>query len=288
MHTIRRIRNHERTRFSRREKLFTDRSVRTRLYCIGVRLWCVGIGRQPGPGGRCRHSTPGDLFYNYYVPPVGPGSVGARIVSLPAAHAAAGRTHLHHLPAVDAARVSLQAPPALHDNTRRRPEDPDHCPLEMKELNDDETFFDSCRGGGCCWPLWGWTREAAAGHGTLKGRVAYRQSQTSPWHGGYYDVAWGMPVAVVVPPTAESQTHYGWGVGATRVTPIQHQFERAYPGPGAYNRVVVPSDAALAFEHRSVWRLLHPRPLVSRRDSCISARQRLQSQCWMFYHSVAN
>ena len=68
------------------------------------------------------------------------------------------------------------------------------------------------------------------------GRVSYRQSQTYPWHGGYYDAAWGMPVAVVVPPTAESQAHLGWGVGATRVTPIQHQFDRAYPGPGVYDR----------------------------------------------------
>jgi hypothetical protein len=78
----------------------------------------------------------------------------------------------------------------------------------------------------------GWTHEAQAGHGTLKGRVSYRQSQTYPWHGGYYDTAWGTPVALVVPPTAEAQTHLGWGVGATRVTPIQHQFQRAYPGAG--------------------------------------------------------
>ena len=83
---------------------------------------------------------------------------------------------------------------------------------------------------------WGWTNEAMAGRGTLKNRVSLRQSQTYPWHGGYYDNAWGMPVAVVVPPTAESQTHWGWGVGATRVTPIQHQFQRGYPGPGSYNR----------------------------------------------------
>jgi hypothetical protein len=75
-----------------------------------------------------------------------------------------------------------------------------------------------------------------AGNRTIKGRVAARQSQTYPWHGGYYDAAWGMPVAVVVPPTAESQAHLGWGVGATRVTPIQHQFGRAYPGPGVYDR----------------------------------------------------
>ena len=83
---------------------------------------------------------------------------------------------------------------------------------------------------------WGWTSEATAGLGTLKSRVAYRQSQTYPWHGGYYDVAWGVPVAVVVPPTAENQTHLGWGVGATRVNPIQHQYQRNYPGPGYYNR----------------------------------------------------
>jgi len=81
-----------------------------------------------------------------------------------------------------------------------------------------------------------WTSQASAGHGSLKGWVSYRQSQTYPWHGRYYDAGWGKPVALVVPPTAESQTHWGWGVGATRVTPIQHQFQRAYPGPGAYSR----------------------------------------------------
>ena len=47
----------------------------------------------------------------------------------------------------------------------------------------------------------------------------------------YYDPAWGQPLALVVPPTAEMQTQYGWGVGATRVTPIYHQFHRAYSGP---------------------------------------------------------
>jgi hypothetical protein len=82
----------------------------------------------------------------------------------------------------------------------------------------------------------GWSPSAEAGRGGLKSRVSYRQSQTYPWHGSYYDSAWGMPVAVVVPPTAESQTHWGWGVGATRVTPNQHQFQRHYPGPSPYSR----------------------------------------------------
>ncbi len=83
---------------------------------------------------------------------------------------------------------------------------------------------------------WGWAGSAMAGHGSIKGWIAHRQAQTYSWHGGYYDAAWGMPVAVVVPPTAESQAHLGWGVGATRVTPIQHQFERNYPGPSSYDR----------------------------------------------------
>ena len=108
----------------------------------------------------------------------------------------------------------------------------------------------------------GWANEAMAG-GNLKSRVALRQSQTYPWHGDYYDTAWGMPVAVVVPPTAESQMHWGWGVGATRVTPIQHQFQRNYPGPGVVQPLVVPSHAALAVEHRSIRRLLHSRPVVN-------------------------
>lgn len=82
----------------------------------------------------------------------------------------------------------------------------------------------------------GWPHEAMAGHGTLKGRVAYRQAQTYAWHDDYYDAAWGTPVALVVPPTAENQTHLGWGVGATRVTPIQHQYGRGYPGEGVYDR----------------------------------------------------
>jgi hypothetical protein len=82
-----------------------------------------------------------------------------------------------------------------------------------------------------------WTSEAMAGLGGVKNRVAARQSQMSPWHGSYYDTAWGMPVAVLVPPTAKSQVHWDWGVGATRITPIPHQFQRGYPGPGTtYNR----------------------------------------------------
>lgn len=48
---------------------------------------------------------------------------------------------------------------------------------------------------------------------------------------GYYDPAWGAPLAVLVPPTARFQTHYGWGIGATRVTRIPSQFQPDYMEP---------------------------------------------------------
>lgn len=44
------------------------------------------------------------------------------------------------------------------------------------------------------------------------------------WHAGYYYTAWGKPVPLVVPPTANYQTHWGWGVCNTRVTAINAQF----------------------------------------------------------------
>jgi hypothetical protein len=79
----------------------------------------------------------------------------------------------------------------------------------------------------------------AFGHGPIVGPSrcgARRYAARNSWHGGYYHSAWGMPVALVVPPTAEFQTHWGWGVGNTRITPIWHQFQRNYPGPGFYER----------------------------------------------------
>ena len=56
------------------------------------------------------------------------------------------------------------------------------------------------------------------------------QSRGMPWHGAYYDPAWGVPVALVVPPTAEFQSNYSWGVCGTRTSRIYHQFGRNYPG----------------------------------------------------------
>jgi hypothetical protein len=76
----------------------------------------------------------------------------------------------------------------------------------------------------------------AAGYGSLKGRRAHNQAQTYPWHDMYYAAEWNMPLALVVPPRAENQMKYSWGVGSSRVVPIEHQFGRNYPGSSAYNR----------------------------------------------------
>jgi hypothetical protein len=56
------------------------------------------------------------------------------------------------------------------------------------------------------------------------------------WHAGYYHPAWGLPVALVVPPRAQYEAQYSWGVGGTRSAFIRHQFSRNYPGPGQIHR----------------------------------------------------
>lgn len=67
-------------------------------------------------------------------------------------------------------------------------------------------------------------------------KIPRRRAEWPCWNHFYYDAAWGMPVAIVIPPTAESQTHWGWGIGNTRITTNYVQFDRNYPGPGYYDR----------------------------------------------------
>ena len=69
----------------------------------------------------------------------------------------------------------------------------------------------------------------------------YRFAQTMPWHGDYSYTPYGMPTALVVPPTANMQTSMGWGVTQSSMRPIYHQFGRPYPGDalggyGGYGR----------------------------------------------------
>jgi hypothetical protein len=54
-----------------------------------------------------------------------------------------------------------------------------------------------------------------------------------PWHAPYAHATWRHPVALIVPPTANMQTNYSWGVARTRMTPIYHQFARPFVPPGA-------------------------------------------------------
>ncbi len=68
---------------------------------------------------------------------------------------------------------------------------------------------------------------AQAGHPFVHAdRSARWYNANYSWHGGYSNVEWGHPVAVIVPPTATMQTEYSWGVGRTQMSPIRHQFAR--------------------------------------------------------------
>jgi hypothetical protein len=79
---------------------------------------------------------------------------------------------------------------------------------------------------------------ACGGHGC--GACGSR-NWNGEWAGSYYHTMWGQPVALVVPPTAELQTHWNWGVAQTRVTPICPQFSRAFPGPYSGGRGFSPT-----------------------------------------------
>ncbi|MEI8070359.1 MAG: hypothetical protein WCI09_02095 [Planctomycetota bacterium] len=73
---------------------------------------------------------------------------------------------------------------------------------------------------------------SAGGHDAIEKRYFLR-SKGKSWHSAWYSPWEGRPVALVVPPTAEFTSEYGWGVPSSRVMPLYHQYHRPYPGPGA-------------------------------------------------------
>ena len=64
-----------------------------------------------------------------------------------------------------------------------------------------------------------------------------RRGGQAEWNTNYYDPAWGMPEALVVPPRARWQSNYAWGVGGSRTNRIGARFQAEVPGPeSAYNQ----------------------------------------------------
>jgi hypothetical protein len=61
-----------------------------------------------------------------------------------------------------------------------------------------------------------------------------RRAQCYNWNRNYAYTDFGAPTALVVPPTAQLQTNYGWGVASSRISRIDHQFQRNYPGNGPF------------------------------------------------------
>ncbi len=61
-----------------------------------------------------------------------------------------------------------------------------------------------------------------------------RRAQYYNWNRNYAYTDYGQPVALVVPPTAQLQTNWGWGVASSRISRIDHQFQRNYPGNATF------------------------------------------------------
>jgi hypothetical protein len=82
---------------------------------------------------------------------------------------------------------------------------------------------------------------ASPARGENAHKSARRLARWYTWHGRYYHTEYGSPVALVVPPTASLETNWGWGVGNTRISRINHQFARPYGVPYASPRGFFPT-----------------------------------------------
>lgn len=75
------------------------------------------------------------------------------------------------------------------------------------------------------------SESAHAGHAARATRVAHYYASARPWHGNYAYTPWGEPVALVVPPHADTMAAWSWGVAQSEIRPLHHQYLRAQP-PG--------------------------------------------------------
>lgn len=66
---------------------------------------------------------------------------------------------------------------------------------------------------------------------------ANRRAAQYNWHSNYVHSAYGQPVALVVPPTAQLQTNWSWGAPSAHFSRIDHQYGRNDQGAGAMGGV---------------------------------------------------
>jgi len=74
----------------------------------------------------------------------------------------------------------------------------------------------------------------ADAHATMPYLWPNYRAQMYNWHANYAYTPYGRPTALVVPPTVDLQTNWSWGVASSRISRIDHQFTRDYPGPGPF------------------------------------------------------
>jgi hypothetical protein len=91
------------------------------------------------------------------------------------------------------------------------------------------TVFDYCYPPACSCQLFPGCGCCCSDCGYMK---PIRRAQCYNWNRNYANTEYGQPVALVVPPTAQLQTNWGWGVASSRISRIDHQFQRNYPGGG--------------------------------------------------------
>jgi hypothetical protein len=85
---------------------------------------------------------------------------------------------------------------------------------------------------GCCFHGCGW---GCAGYCCDCGYMKpVKRAEWYNWNRNYAYTDYGVPTALVVPPTANLQTNWGWGVASSRISRIDHQFQRNYPGSGPF------------------------------------------------------
>jgi hypothetical protein len=89
-----------------------------------------------------------------------------------------------------------------------------------------------------CIVAGGWLSPSQASAGDPQAMFqtwSYNAQMNRPWHGGYNQMTYGQPLALVVPPTADMRSTHSWGVSQNLMYPVPHQFGRnaTYPGAAA-------------------------------------------------------